>query len=66
MYAVSDDRQIYHYVSNDGEYTACGLSVTPLVMENTPYAPLHLTREKPKEPRLCKNCEDVADNEKGR
>jgi hypothetical protein len=57
MYAMNSPSDIYHALAEDDEYTLCGLSVVPVII-NRPArtAALHLTSQKPAGRSLCEAC----------
>ena len=57
MYAKSSPNDVYHLLTQDEDYTRCGLSVVPIIIDrpvNT--SALHLTSQEPIDRKLCKDC----------
>lgn len=57
MYAKSSPVDVFHLLTHDEDYTLCGLSVAPIIIDrpiNT--SALHLTTQRPVVRKLCKDC----------
>jgi hypothetical protein len=58
MYAIDSPSEVYHLLTPALDYTLCGLTVVPIVIDRPAYSSsLYLISNKPTDRELCEVCQ---------